>query len=385
MRQALYKFVPTVRALGDRARDADKIGTIINVMQHARQQDPETGLPKEAQPMSIMRDSREQDSEIDLRECVQVVIKRKKLALTVFLVPVLITAVWSFLAPKVYEISMVIEPPISSMLDAGAQGFDSVGNIKGKIQSGAFDIKIISELNINEPTLRLNVTQPKDTNLIRVSLERTADKTEVGRKTLARLLELLSLNYEKFIGDNRNRIGNQIKTILSQISTKENEIKSKREQFKILADRERQFIEEIKEAKSNSESLHTKREALFGRKENRDDISSLLYTATIQQNNGYSIQLQNELSGLKTQQENILNGIDNLKNSINESRIEIGNLNLSIGSLLNIQVIQEPLVSLRPIGPKRARNILIAAMIGLIVGMAAAFSLEFAGRPDRSR
>ena len=335
--------------------------------------------------MSIMRDSREQDSEIDLRECVQVVIKRKKLALTVFLVPVLITAVWSFLAPKVYEISMVIEPPISSMLDAGAQGFDSVGNIKGKIQSGAFDIKIISELNINEPTLRLNVTQPKDTNLIRVSLERTADKTEVGRKTLARLLELLSLNYEKFIGDNRNRIGNQIKTILSQISTKENEIKSKREQFKILADRERQFIEEIKEAKSNSESLHTKREALFGRKENRDDISSLLYTATIQQNNGYSIQLQNELSGLKTQQENILNGIDNLKNSINESRIEIGNLNLSIGSLLNIQVIQEPLVSLRPIGPKRARNILIAAMIGLIVGMAAAFSLEFAGRPDRSR
>ena len=274
---------------------------------------------------------------------------------------------------------MLIEPPVNAITDTGVQNWDSGLSIKAKIESGAYNLNIENALDLAGIGPKFGVALIKDTKLIKISLMETPDKTDLGKKILVKLLEELNDDYAKIVTDKRNRIDNQILMVLSQISTKENEIKLKNEQFKILEDREPQFLNEIKETKANSERLLAKREAVFERKETRDDVSALFYAATIQQNMSYFTQLQNDLSDLKNKKESTLNAVNNLKNDIGASRIEIRNLNLLKDNVQNIGVVQEPHVSPWPIGPKKKQNILIAAIAGLVLGLFAAFFVEYFG------
>jgi len=329
--------------------------------------------------MGHLQYTREQYHEMDLREYIEVIIKRKKILMAVVVGSMVIGIVWSFVTPTEYEVSMVVEPPGS--VDGGIQTYDSVGNIKAKIESGALNAKILNELNLRRMP-ELIVTQPKDTRLIRVSMVRPQKQADQGVDILARLLAGLNLSYSELLENKRNRIDNQIGVVAGHIRTRELESKLKSEQLKILTDREKQLVEEIKETKVNSEKLLAKREALFGGGDNKDGISSLLYTATIQQNVAYFSQLQNELSSLKTNKENLLSGMENIKNIIGETRVEIANLNMSRKGVTGIQVIQEPLVSLQPVGPGKKKITLISVIVGLVLGFFCALFAEYWERPQ---
>ncbi|MFA7294740.1 MAG: Wzz/FepE/Etk N-terminal domain-containing protein, partial [Candidatus Omnitrophota bacterium] len=50
-----------------------------------------------------------QEDEIDIREYINVIIKRKKLILAIFLVSVFTAAIVSLIMPKVYEIASIVQ------------------------------------------------------------------------------------------------------------------------------------------------------------------------------------------------------------------------------------------------------------------------------------
>ena len=209
-------------------------------MQQTRPQDHEISASKDTRSVSVGRDLRADDyNEVDLRQLIEIVIKRKHLVLGIFIISVISAAVFAFISPRIYEISVVIGPPVISMPETGVQDLDSVGNIKAEIESGAFNEKILNDFGIRNEPLVLAISQPRDSKLIKISLNQTADKADVGKKILAKLVVLIGLNYEKIIEDKMAFYENQAKLMLSHISRKENEIKSQNEQFKILAEKER--------------------------------------------------------------------------------------------------------------------------------------------------
>lgn len=311
-----------------------------------------------------------------LREYIEIFFKRKNVVAAVFFISLLIGGMWSKIATKFFEVSMVIEPPIIGT-ENGIQGYDSVENIKARIESGAYNTKILKELNIPWKGIRFSVVQPKNTRLIRVSMQRAANQAEAGARILGKLVDELNFSYEKFLSDKRNRVENEIKMVSIQINTKENEIKLKNEQYKLLVDRERQLLDEIKSTKANSDKLIDKRDPLFQKREGKDDISVLLYTATIQQNIAYFNQLQNEFFSLKANKESTLTEIENIKTSINQARIQIGNLNMSKGGIQNISVIQEPLIALAPSNPGSRQIVFFFGICGLVFGIFCALFVEY--------
>ena len=319
------------------------------------------------------RQDPDQDGEIDLREYIAVAVKRKNIVLAIFAGAVLIAAVRSFTAPSVYEVSTLIGPPIIGVSDVGSQELDSVGNMKGQIESGAFDGKIINELRLDEDSLKFSITQPRDSKILKISLVRPADKTDLAKKMLTSLVAALNANYTQFIEDKRNRIENQIKLTQSKIVRIENEMKLKGAQFKVLADKEQQSIDDLKEAKTRSDKFLADQ----ARNENRDAGSSLLYVTTIQQNTSYLAQLKTEVSETRIQKETALNGIDNLRSDINDAQIVIENLKLSEEAMHSITVILPPFVPAHPIGSSKMINILAAGLAGLVAGIFAAFFVEF--------
>ena len=318
-----------------------------------------------------------QEDEIDLRSYINVIIKRKNLVLTVFLVSVIIAVIAGFFIPKRYEISMIIEPPIITVTSAGVQNLDSVENIVAKIQQGAFDKKIIEELNIKNTALGFKVYQPKDTRLIKISLFEEIKKTDLGIVILNKLIEKLSYDYQKIIQDKKKDIENQISTTKSQIDRRTNEIKSKEEQFKIKEDREQGLLEEIKEIKSNSEKLLAERKILLKVKEGEGDISSLLYTTTINQSIRYFTELQNELATLKVDKEEIKTSIKNLESDITSLKIQIEDLDILKNEIHNIGLIQEPQVSLHHMSRNGKLIVINSAILSLILGVFLAFFIEW--------
>jgi hypothetical protein len=341
----------------------DETSTIAG-MHQTRRQDTEQGY--------------DEDGVIDLSEYIAVVIKRKNIVLGVFAGVVLVSGIKVFTAPKLYEVSALIGPPVGSVTESGAPELDSVGNIKAAIDSGAFDEKIVNNMKVDEGSLNFSVSQPKDSKILKISMSQTADKTDLGKKMVTALIGELNLSYAKFIEDKQSRIKNQIRMAQSGIVRKENDLKLKDAQFKVLADREQQCMEDLKAAKGESDKILAGRMPSAEQNGNKDTGTSLLLITAIQQSISYLSQLKTELSEARIKKESLVNAIENLKSAIGEDQIGIENLKMSRDAMHNIVVVQEPLVSSRPIGAGKARLMMLATgMAGLIAGLFAAFVIEY--------
>lgn len=108
------------------------------------------------------------EDEIDLRELINVIIKRKKFILGLFFASIIITTVFSFLIPKTYETKAVIS--------SGSFGDEiiSFGSTVEIITGDAIIQETIDRLKIDQPISRLrgniSVEQVKDSNSIMVKV-----------------------------------------------------------------------------------------------------------------------------------------------------------------------------------------------------------------------
>lgn len=121
-----------------------------------------------------------QEGEIDLREYINVIIKRKGIIILIFLTAVITAAIVSyFVLQPVYEADVVItvsEPMIkNSLVDE-----ISLEEYKNIIKDIEIEEELIQKLNLNEPPLKLTpydleqmltIELPKGTNLIKMNIQ----------------------------------------------------------------------------------------------------------------------------------------------------------------------------------------------------------------------
>ncbi len=126
-----------------------------------------------------------QEEEIDLREYINILLRRKGIIILIFLIAVITAAIVSyFVLQPVYEADVVItvsEPKIkSSLVDE-----ISLEDYKNLIKDIEIEEKLIQKLNLNEPSLELTpydleqmltIELPKGTNLIKMNLQASEPK-----------------------------------------------------------------------------------------------------------------------------------------------------------------------------------------------------------------
>ncbi len=188
-----------------------------------------------------------EEGDIDLRDLVKVILRRRTIILVVFAAAVIVAAARTRAIPKVYEVSMFIEPPIMGLEDAGADKFDPIVNMKSTIEVGAYNRKIIDELHLGDSSLQFSVLQPKETRLIKVSLYRGESQTDDGVKILSKLLDVLNERYTESLAEKRSWLSTQIKMGQSQGGAKEGEIKIQSEVYKIRLTQPGQTLDGMRE------------------------------------------------------------------------------------------------------------------------------------------
>jgi capsular polysaccharide biosynthesis protein len=325
------------------------------------------GVPMTAQPNY-------HDDEINLRDYINVLIKRKITILVVFLVCITAAAIYSFTAPEVYNVFQIIKVPTIGM----KKYLDSPTKIKERISEGIYNQKIKNALGLGKKgEFDFKFSVPDENIFIKVGLKAAEDKIEQSIAILEELINQLETDYAPNIFTELNKLANDIFLKENQIERKKGKIKTLTETIKLTEERIASLEKELARVNANVEELRLKRADFIQPSAGKDSMAVVLYTTTIQQAIRYSNQLEDQLNSLKTNKKEKENSIEDLEKTIEDIKIQIGSLENSKKFISNVKQLQPPIYSESPISPNKKQNITIAAVLGLFLGVFIAFFREF--------
>ena len=270
------------------------------------------------------------EDEIDLRDIFDVLWKRRLLILGTFIIAVLLAGVISFAMPPVYKVSSIIA---IGYFDDPA--YTSQASMKNVMLSDEFLLEVFEAITPNGTssdfrTIKgdVEVEPVKDSDrLVEISIE--TKKRKEGLKAVETMIEHYSVL-------SQNSYNRQKKILEDQLANTE------------------QRIEVV-----NLEINQT-REAL----QNMEETSG-------------SSAVQAEMRFSRTL--DILNGKESQRSALMDRRMELDKQLMLIRNLEIVQPAREPI---SPIWPRKALIVGIAGILGLMLGVMAAFLREGLARPE---
>lgn len=291
-----------------------------------------------------------QEQEIELIDLIRILAKRKKLILLGTMVLTLAAAGISLLLPKIYEVSAIIEPGKMINLEKNEVAKAIVGpeEIKENVLGEAYDNKIREKLNLSpaEYPKKFKVTVPKETSLVKVSIE-TVDPQQ-GKMILDELMNQITAAVNEKLNVEKQKMNNDIQ--LEKIKNT-----SLIEKISLTNSQVEDITRKIKD-------LETSRKKAMAASRT-DAMSVLLYSNEIQNQQIYLNSLQEKLKQLETE----ALGAD----------LRIDNLRLTMSQLKATNLVKPPTVSERPVKPKKSLIVALAFMLGLLGTTLLAFLLEY--------
>ena len=319
------------------------------------------------------------EDEIDLADYLHILWKRKNLIIFGTLICGFVSGIVSFLMPKIYEVSSVIEPGIIGFNKEGSFIYvDSPANIKEKINKGAYNRKIQETLHLDpEVEIKFKATIGREAKTIKITSQWEEKDINTGIKITQKLLELLGDDYKKVVESKRNNYDKQIKLQTNRIKVLEDRIKLLEAICGSIKHRKEGLLKEIEGVRENTRGIIQQRNEILKKENLNKELSLLLYSNTIQQNIAYLNQLNERLYNLQIREKELENEIEKLRKDIDSVKIQINALKREKELISSIRVIQEPQVSLHPIKPKKKLNVLISLIMGLFFMTFLAFFLEY--------
>ena len=265
-----------------------------------------------------------QEEEIDLREYINVLIKRKGIIILIFLIAVITAALVSYFAlSPVYQASTVF-----SVAKIDGQAVVNITESLEIIKSDVVLDEVVNRMGL-EGTLTSEQLKPhiitenlKSTNFIKVSVEH-----DIPEKTKSLVENII----EVFIKQNQAEYQERVKLI--------------EDRLKILEEQIAEFEQNILEIEKTKKKIAVIEELSEGE---RQFQTSLLLSSSVTER-----ELYNDLTD------------------------QANNLKASLKSCEDFKIINYAQLPAAPIKPNKKLNILIAGVLGLFVGIFVAFFLEF--------
>ena len=261
-----------------------------------------------------------QEDEIDLRDYINVVIKRKILILSIFLIAVVTSAIVSLSLPKVYEIASIIQ----------------LGNVNGLLISK----EEAKEIILNQNSL-LSVVKELNLEIDVESLQKAIKISDLAGTNLLKI----KIVYPGI--DTAIKINNAI--INPLIAQGQNMYK---ERTSIINERLKELYGAIKNAEL--------------------DISRT-------QNLIINIPSSNNISQAEVSLRMIIlqNTLPKYENNLTDLRNQRNDLQVLLLISKDFKIFDAPIKPKNPVGPKKTQNVLIAGIISLMFGILLAFFIEF--------
>jgi len=263
-----------------------------------------------------------QEEEIDLREYINVLLKRKGIIILIFLIAVITAAIVSYFAlPPVYQSSTVF-----SIAKIDGLAVINITESLEIIKSNVVLDEVINRMGLEETAKQLSsqitTESLKGTNFIKISV--VADSSESAKNLVENIVQV-------FIEQNQDEYQEKVKLVEDRLKTLEEQIA--------------EFEKNIQEIEKAKKKIVASEELSEGERQLQ---TSLLLSSSV---------TERELYNTLSDQVNILKA--------------------SLKNCEDFKVINYAQLPAAPIKPNKKLNILIAGVLGLFVGIFVAFFLEF--------
>lgn len=330
--------------------------------------------------------------EFELIEFLNILWKRKWLIIIPTFLCVIISGIYSFLLPPIWEVDTIILP--SKFLFQTEQGqieeivVTDPKQIAGQINEASYNNIIANELKLDIKKFpKLRAENLRETKLVRISTR--ANDVENAKLILSSLFTLLKKDLDKKIDVEIKGLDTQIETKKNEINSKEMEIKDKgnetklkkiliedkkneiktkqnriknkenlikikdldieskeidkkkieeeintlKNKFKISEERVEAITKEMKEVKNRIDKIEEEQRNVLKRENNTNALSMLLYSNEVQNNLRYYNTLNENLSNEKITQENINLSIEDKKGTIKQTDNQIEQIKTQIDDI----------------------------------------------------
>jgi len=260
-----------------------------------------------------------QEDEIDLREYINVLIKRKSIIILIFLIAVITSALVSyFVLSPVYQASTVF-----SVAKIDGQAVINITEALEIMKSNLVLDEVIDRIDLEETAKQLSsqitAESIKGTNFVKVSAE--ADSPEKAKSLVENIVGI-------FIEQNQSEYREKVELL--------------EDRLKIIEEQIAEFEKNIQEIEKSKKKIATAEELTEGE---RQFQTSLLLSSSVTERELYN-------------------------NLINQA-------NRSLKNCEDFKIINYAQLPTEPIKPNKKLNILIAGVLGLFVGIFVAFFIEF--------
>ena len=290
--------------------------------------------------------------ELELKDIIQIIWKRKILVFAGTLLCVAVVAVMTAFLPKIYKISTLVEPGYLIVTDKEGQLIEkkpteSPEMIKESILGGAYDQPIRSKLNIRSDHYpEIEVRIPSGTMLLSISLE--TEQPNLGVKILREMNTMITKQLDEQIENEKEKVKNdmQITVIRGQATQKKIELLEK--QIKLASEK----IADLEKHRQN---------ALASGPDGA--MSVFLYLNEIQDKQIYLNDLQEKL--------------ENYLEEAETNKVEIEDLKIKLGAIKNAQVYKEPIVPEKAVKPNKSLLIGLSLFLSFPSFILLALFLEY--------
>jgi len=363
-----------------------------------------------------------EEKEIDLRDYIRVIKKRRKTILLLFFIAVIASAVVSFVLPPVYEARLALK--IGNIIDVDTlekELIESPISASQFLEGPQILIEVMKELKLpytleefRKKILIEPVRETEDLVQIKVDVNSPGEAVNIanylGTKLLGRHKEIKKL-YENKV-EILTRYDEQIKQIndeLDEINKSKVEILARYdENIKEISDQLVFTKNEIDTAKEEMVKLEVSLESASKEVENRMEgpgsLSEAEANILIGRLNDIRSRWQSYSGNITQKQQRY----DNLLEKLRETQLEktefqrtkeqrydalMGELRqaqmektklerIDSVKMYNTEVLAAAEEPRAPVRPNKLLNILVAAVVGLIIGLGLAFSLEYFEKTD---
>lgn len=344
---------------------------------------------------------------ISLYDLIQILIKRKKLIVLVFMVCVLVAVVGSLMMDPVYRVTASLYPGwIDEDQDGQPIYVASPSDIIGSIEKESFKFQIFEKLgwdNIKEQSFKVKTDSPQNSKLIYLYMDSAfPEKSKEFMLTLIDEIQRFyssrtksrreNLTQEMIINDNLMKsLTKQEERILLDKKRINKQLNSTNDRLDLLRNTQKRLQNEVLKVKDNTNDILSARNAIIQHEDGRDSLVTLLYSSTIQQNLSFIQHLSTMLDNNKLQQIEIQKEIENMFIKLEDKDLAIQELSLkreniySNGrkiklmkdSIEGLKIVSHPQILPNRVKPNRTLMVALAAVLGLFLGIFMAFFKEF--------
>ncbi len=313
--------------------------------------------------------------EIDLMDYVKVLLKRKWLILAVFLGAAIVAGVFSFLMPKVYKIGTALE-----IGQVAGVPIEDPGQVVEKIKGDVYGIFVREKLGIPEEKYpKIKTENLKDTRLISLAIE--SAEPQKAKNILEEINNLILAEHQEKIKIKKELLEQDIKTTEEKIKLVESDIEKTKNKTQPIDEDIKRIENKINNAEEEKSNLEAKIEALekiLVYEQTPGTQFALFDTKEKLANKKQEIEdLYLTINSLRRSKEDVEVQVNSLKTNIESLNAQINSLRASSDEIKPTQVVKSPTVSASPIKPRPLLNIVIAAILGLFIGVFLAFSQEW--------